>query len=75
MGALADAGVGIRVDVAHTRILLKGQQGPEIVLLHHSKKAVGTSVAGWIRHTILGSLQQETQGDDPRRKDMVGIQA
>ena len=50
-----------------------GPEGPKIDLLHRSKKVVGSLLASWVRHAILKNLSDETQGDNPRRKDMAGI--
>ena len=75
VGALNEAGVAIRVNARYTRMILKGPEGPEIDLLHQSKKAVGSLLAIWVRHAILKQLEEDTQGEDPRRKDMVGISA
>ena len=54
-------------------MLLQPKVGPEIDILHHSKKAVKTFLEKALRYKILKEFSKELQGETPRRKDMTEL--
>ena len=62
-----------KINVEEMEFILKQEDGPPIDLFHRSGEAVKNAVRRWVRNTILGQLAEQCSGEEPRRKDMVGL--
>ena len=73
VGAVVDAGLFLEVNYRQKKLIMKPTLGPAMDILHHSKEAVKIFLENALRHKILLGLTKELEGDQPRRKDMVGL--
>ena len=71
--AIGDLKVRGTINEDRQYFLLQQEEGPHIDLFHRSAVAVKDVLRRWIRVAILDGLAIQCQGENPRRKDMVGL--
>ena len=71
--ATGDAGIFLEVDRQQQKLTMRPPKGPEMDILHVSKKAVKNFLELTIRQKILADLSADVNGANSRRKDMTQI--